>query len=65
VYLFAQLRVPRLLPQLIAVSSMVLVASLLQILSAEIGRRFAQRRYGGEYVGSGFAGQPRPPATSR
>lgn len=55
-YLFAQLRVPRLLPQLIAVSSMVLVASLLQILSAEIGRRFAQRRYGGEYVGSGFAG---------
>jgi spermidine/putrescine transport system permease protein len=56
VYLFAQLRVPRLLPQLIAVSSVVFVGSLLLILSAEIGRRLAQRRYGGEYAGGGLAG---------
>jgi spermidine/putrescine transport system permease protein len=54
VYLFAQLRVPRLLPQLIAVSSVVFVGSLLLILSAEIGRRLAQRRYGAEYSGGGF-----------
>ena len=55
VYLFAQLRVPRLLPQLIAVSSVVFVGSLALILSAEIGRRLAQRRYGTEYSGGGFA----------
>ena len=55
VYLFAQLRVPRLLPQLIAVSSVVFVGSLALILSAEIGRRLAQRRYGAEYSGGGFA----------
>jgi len=55
VYLFAQLRVPRLLPQLIAVSSVVFLGSLLLILSAEIGRRLAQRRYGAEYSGGGFA----------
>lgn len=54
VYLFAQLRVPRLLPQLIAVSSVVFIGSLLLILSAEIGRRLAQRRYGAEYSGGGF-----------
>lgn len=56
VYLFAQLRVPSLLPQLIAVASIVFVASMLLVLAAEIGRRLAQRRYGGEYVGGGFAG---------
>jgi spermidine/putrescine transport system permease protein len=55
VYLFAQLRVPRLLPQLIAVSSVVFLGSLLLIMSAEIGRRLAQRRYGSEYSGGGFA----------
>ena len=46
VYLFAQLRVPSQLPQLVAVSSVVFVASLLLVLSAEIGRRLAERRYG-------------------
>jgi hypothetical protein len=35
--------VPSLLPQLIAVSSVVFIASMLLILSAEIGRRIAQR----------------------
>lgn len=47
VYLFAQLRVPSQLPQLLAVSSVVLVASLGIVLAAEIGRRLAERRYGG------------------
>jgi len=46
VYLFAQLRVPSLLPQLVAVSSIVLIASVLLVASAEIGRRVAERRYG-------------------
>ncbi|MEX1265019.1 MAG: ABC transporter permease [Actinomycetota bacterium] len=47
VYLFAQLRVPSQLPQLLAVSSVVLVVSLIVVLAAEIGRRIAERRYGG------------------
>jgi spermidine/putrescine transport system permease protein len=46
VYLFAQLRVPSQLPQLLAVSSVVLVASLAVVLAAEIGRRLAERRLG-------------------
>lgn len=48
VYLFAQLRVPSQLPQLLAVSSVVLVASIGMVLAAEIGRRLSERRYGGE-----------------
>ena len=48
VYLFAQLRVPSQLPQLLAVSSVVLVVSLIVVVAAEIGRRVAERRYGGE-----------------
>jgi len=48
VYLFAQLRVPSQLPALLAVSSVVLVASLSIVLAAEIGRRLAERRYGDE-----------------
>jgi spermidine/putrescine transport system permease protein len=44
VFLFAQLRVPSQLPQLIAVSSLVLVTSLVVVLAAEIGRRRAERR---------------------
>ncbi|MGE5461523.1 MAG: ABC transporter permease [Solirubrobacterales bacterium] len=47
VYLFTQLRVPSLLPQLVAVSSIVLIASVLLVGSAEVGRRVAERRYGG------------------
>lgn len=50
VFLFASLRVPSQLPQLIAVSSMVFVASLLLIAAAEIGRRLAERRYGADLV---------------
>lgn len=54
VYLFAQLRVPSLLPQLIAVSSVVFIASMLLVLSAEIGRRIAERRYGRDYSARGL-----------
>jgi spermidine/putrescine transport system permease protein len=54
VYLFSQLRVPSLLPQLIAVSSIIFFASMLLVLSAEIGRRIAERRYGSEYAARGF-----------
>ena len=48
VYLFAQLRVPSQLPQLLAVSSVVLAVSLTVVLAAEIGRRIAERRYGND-----------------
>ena len=44
-YLFAQLRVPSQLPQLLAVSSVVLLACLGIVRAAEIGRRVAARRY--------------------
>jgi hypothetical protein len=39
--------VPSQLPQLLAVSSAVLVASLTVVLAAEIGRRVAEKRYAG------------------
>ena len=54
VYLFSQLRVPSLLPQLIAVSSIIFIASMLLVLSAEIGRRIAERKYGSEYTARGL-----------
>jgi spermidine/putrescine transport system permease protein len=50
VYLFAQLRVPSQLPQLVAVSSLILVFSLLLVLSAEILRRVVERKYGSEFA---------------
>lgn len=46
VYLFAQLRVPSQLPQLLAVSSIVLVASVGLVLASELGRRASARRAG-------------------
>jgi spermidine/putrescine transport system permease protein len=55
VYLFAQLRVPSQLPQLIAVSSVILFASLFVVLLAEIIRRMVERRYGAEYATRGLA----------
>jgi len=55
VYLFAQLRVPSQLPQLVAVSSVVLIASMLLVLAAEVGRRWAGRRYVGELEGRPIA----------
>jgi spermidine/putrescine transport system permease protein len=52
VYLFAQLRIPSQLPQLVAVSSVILLASLAMVLGAEIGRRLLERRYDPGRVGS-------------
>jgi len=54
VYVFGQLRVPSRLPQLVAVSSIILIASLLIVLTAEIFRRVMQRRYGEEYAARGL-----------
>ncbi len=54
VYLFAQLRVPSELPQLVAVSSVILIASLLVVLAAELFRRLMERRYGPEYAARGL-----------
>jgi len=48
IYLFSQLRVAFLFPQLLAVSSIVLVASLLLVLATEIGRRRAERKLEGK-----------------
>ena len=45
VYLFAQLRVPSQLPQLLAVSSVVLLASICLVLGSELARRVSARRY--------------------
>jgi spermidine/putrescine transport system permease protein len=50
VFLFSSLRVPSQLPQLIAVSSVVFVASLILIGAAEVGRRVAERRYGAAFA---------------
>jgi len=54
VFLFAQLRVPSQLPVLVAVSSMILVASLIFVLGAEIVRRSMERRYGREFAARGM-----------
>ena len=54
VYVFGQLRVPSQLPQLVAVSSVVFIGSLLLVVSAEVGRRLGERRYGGEFASRGL-----------
>ena len=54
VYLFGQLRVPSRLPQLVAISSIILIASLLIVLTAEIFRRVMERRYGEDYAARGL-----------
>ena len=45
VFLFTQLRVPSQLPELVAVSSIILLASVIMVVAAEIGRRRTERRY--------------------
>ena len=47
-YLFSQLRFPTLLPQVIAVAVIVMAASALVLVGAEIGRRVVERRLGAE-----------------
>ena len=55
VYLFSQLRVPSQLPELIAVSSVILFTSLAVVVLAEMIRRVVERRYGEEYAARGLA----------
>ncbi len=45
VFLFSQLRVPSQLPQLLAVSSVVLVISVGLVVAAEVSRRASERRW--------------------
>ena len=45
VFLFAQLRVPSQLPELVAVSSVILLSSVLLVVIAEMGRRRSERKY--------------------
>jgi spermidine/putrescine transport system permease protein len=47
-YLFSQLRFPTLLPQVIAVACIVMAASVLLLIGAEVGRRIVERRLGTE-----------------
>jgi spermidine/putrescine transport system permease protein len=47
-YLLSQLRFPTLLPQVIAVACIVMAASVLLLIGAEIGRRVVERRLGTE-----------------
>lgn len=44
IYLYSAVRFPSNLPQVIAVAVVVLVASLIVVCAAELGRRFAERR---------------------
>jgi len=44
IYLYSALRFPNQLPQVIAVAVLVLVASLVVVVGAEVGRRIAERR---------------------
>ncbi len=46
IYLYSALRFPSQLPQVIAVAVVVIVVSLLVVVAAELGRRFAVRRLG-------------------
>jgi len=46
IYLYAALRFPSRLPEVIAVAVVVMTASLLVVVAAEIGRRIAERRLG-------------------
>ena len=46
IYLYAALRFPSQLPQVIAVAVVVLTLSLIVVVGAELGRRIAERRLG-------------------
>jgi spermidine/putrescine transport system permease protein len=46
IYLYGALRFPSRLPEVIAVAVVVMIASLIVVLSAELGRRVAERRLG-------------------
>jgi len=44
IYLYSQLRLPRQLPQVIAVAVVVLIVSVIVVVASEVGRRIADRR---------------------
>jgi spermidine/putrescine transport system permease protein len=44
IYLFSQLRLPRRLPQVIAVAVVVMLVSVVVVIASELGRRLADRR---------------------
>jgi spermidine/putrescine transport system permease protein len=46
IYLYSALRFPNQLPQVIAVAVVVITVSLIVVVGAEVGRRFAERRLG-------------------
>jgi spermidine/putrescine transport system permease protein len=48
IYLYAAVRFPNQLPQVIAVAVVVLVLSLVVVIGAEVGRRIAERRLGAQ-----------------
>jgi len=48
IYLYAALRFPSQLPQVIAVAVVVISVSLIVVVAAEVGRRLAERRLGAE-----------------
>jgi len=56
IYLFSQLRFPTLLPQVIAVAVIVMGASVVLMLVAEVGRRMVERRLAAEPA----TGEPAP-----
>ena len=56
IYLFSQLRFPTLLPQVIAVAVIVMGASVVLMLVAEVGRRVVERRLAAEPA----TGEPAP-----
>jgi spermidine/putrescine transport system permease protein len=58
VFLYAGSRTPGLLPELIAIGSIVIVASLAVIVVAEGGRRWAERRLRGDATDAGEALEP-------
>jgi spermidine/putrescine transport system permease protein len=53
VFLYTGSRTPALLPEVIAIGSLVILFSLLVVASAEIGRRWAERRLAGSDAGAG------------
>jgi spermidine/putrescine transport system permease protein len=55
IYLFSQLRFPTLLPQVLAVAVIVMAASVVVILVAEVGRRLLERRLGTELTAEAAA----------
>lgn len=56
VYLFSQLRFPTRLPQVIALAVVVMAASTVVVVGAEVGRRIAERRLAAELAAAGARG---------